>query len=98
MRPTKDKFDWSLAKIGLKMASGQLLFCALLIIIQMKPEAVLDDSNVYQSQIANRLDETRHIEKKSVERYICTFIVSLLTMTILLLVILMRPQPVSWLN
>ena len=31
MWPTKVKFDWPLAKIGLKMANGQLLFCALII-------------------------------------------------------------------
>ena len=29
MWPTKVKFEWPLGKIGLKMASGQLLYCAL---------------------------------------------------------------------
>jgi len=30
--PTKVKFDWPLGKIGLKMASSQLLYCALIYI------------------------------------------------------------------
>ena len=29
MWPTKVKFDWPLTIIGLKMANGQLLYCAL---------------------------------------------------------------------
>ena len=33
MWPTKVKFDWPFAKIGPKMASGQLLFCALFMFI-----------------------------------------------------------------
>ena len=33
--PTKFKFDWPLGKIGLKIASGQLLLCALLAYLTM---------------------------------------------------------------